>query len=1047
MPDRDSSIILHLLRSVCKTALLSAALLLFFIGEAFANDAISLQLKWKHAFQFAGYYMAKEKGYYDEVGLDVDIIEGNPERPSLQHALSDSGRYAVTDSGVLLSKVAGKSVKVLAAIFQHSPLALAVKEDSGIRTFQDLRGKHIMMQQDKMDASILAALHKAGLSDYDFIHQNSSYNLNDLISGKTDAFSIYTTDQPHQLKEMGVAYRILHPIQYDIDFYGDILITSERETQQFPERATAFTKASIRGWRYALEHVDESIDLIRTKYNTQNFSLRQLKFEARKTKNIILKDEIELGYMSNFRWNQIAKTYAELGLIPNAYSLDNFIYRPDPSLKEMIERHAWQLMISGLLFLLFIFATQTFILRKLVRSRTQKLKDSELFQKSVADVLEMIATGEPSPSIYKAIGLMYEARHPGMRCSMLELQGNVLRHRGSPSLPKEYCDAVDGLVNGPDVGSCGTSTYTGKRVLIENIETDPKWAGLKEYALPHGMRCCWSEPIKNSSDKVLGAFGMYYDHPAMPNEGELQDLESAAKLTGIAMERDQGIAELQKLSRAIDQAGEVITITNSQGIIEYVNPSFTQITGYSSKEAIGKMLWIFRPENQDVATHDEMLQKLKSGHPWRGTIMEKKKDGSLYPAMLNISPVRNEAGEIANYVGVHEDLTEIQLLEEQFQQAQKMEAIGTLVGGIAHDFNNMLAGITGNLFLAKKAASEQPKVIERLDRIEKLSQRATDMIKQMLTFANKGSVDKKTIPISAFIREAITLHRVSIPKSIELKLNISDNLHVSADATQLQQVLLNLLTNARDAVKQSRQPRILIQLEPFLADSLFLEKHNQTGSSEFVHLSVSDNGHGIDPEQLKYIYDPFFTTKETGKGTGLGLSMVFGSIKSQNGIIDVNSVIGQRTTFHIYLPRIEADLKTTAVNDTSNIPHGEGECILVVDDDSFVVQSTTEILETLGYQVHSAGNGNEAVELYRAQQKHINLVILDLVMPGMGGKSAAKMIRKINPLAKIIFATGYDPDSSISFELSDADETTLLKPFTAQELSKAVQGKLLNQSR
>lgn len=180
-------------------------------------------------------------------------------------------------------------------------------------------------------------------------------------------------------------------------------------------------------------------------------------------------------------------------------------------------------------------------------------KKSEFFVEKNAEILEMIATGQPASAIYDAIALMYEGRNPGIRCSMLELHGNKLMHGGAPSLPKEYCDAVNGLEYGPEIGSCGTSTYTGKQVLVENIETDPKWADIKGVALPHGMRCCWSEPIKNSSGKVLGAFGMYHNHPALPNEDELRDLENAARLAGIIMERVHSEIELNKHKQNLEE--------------------------------------------------------------------------------------------------------------------------------------------------------------------------------------------------------------------------------------------------------------------------------------------------------------------------------------------------------------------------------------------------------------------------------------------------------------------------------------------------------------
>jgi|CXWL01.1.fsa_nt_gi diguanylate cyclase (GGDEF)-like protein/PAS domain S-box-containing protein len=185
-------------------------------------------------------------------------------------------------------------------------------------------------------------------------------------------------------------------------------------------------------------------------------------------------------------------------------------------------------------------------------------KTAEVFDSKNAEILEMIAIGRPASNIYDAIALMYEARHPGMRCSMLELENNKLLHGGAPSLPKEYCHAVHGLENGPSVGSCGTSTYTGQRVLVENIETDPKWEKIKHYALPHGMRCCWSEPIKASSGKVLGAFGMYYDHPGLPNKEELHDLIAAARLAGIVMERDQA----QKRIRILAYTDELTGLAN-----------------------------------------------------------------------------------------------------------------------------------------------------------------------------------------------------------------------------------------------------------------------------------------------------------------------------------------------------------------------------------------------------------------------------------------------------------------------------------------------------
>lgn len=1017
---------------------LFAVLILLMPFSLTAKEDISLQLKWKHAFQFAGYYMALEKGFYDEAGLNVTILEGGQGQSPVRHVSSGEGHYAISDCGIMIAHAKGAQVKVLAAVFQHSPLALAVRKSSGIKSFEDLRGKRIMLQREEMDASIVAALHRAGLSEPDFIRQDTSFNLVDLIEGNTDAFSIYITDQPHQLKEQGIRVNILEPIDYDIDFYGDLLFTSKTETQKHPDRASSFTKASLKGWFYALEHVDETIAIIRKKYNTQNLSLRQFQFEATKTADLILKNEIELGYLSEFRWKQIAHTYAKLGLISESYQLTDFIFQPAPSLKETLYFYRWQLVIAGLLFLLLIFAIQTIILRKMVRSRTETLKKNEALQTSIAEVLEMIISGQELTHIFESIIHRFEARYPRMRASILLIKNGELRMGAAPSLPGEYNKAIDGLAIGPMVGSCGSAAFLKKRVIVSDIATDPRWTPFTSIALPHNLLACWSEPVFTSDGEVRGTFGMYYDHICSPTEEELADIFTAAKLAGIAIERDETIGELHKLSSAIEQAGEVITITNREGLIEYTNPAFTKITGFDASEVIGKLPRFIR----DPDRVKDVQKKLMVNGIWQGKIIETKKDGSIYPAMVTISPIRNESGEITHYVGVHEDLSEIQMMEERFQQAQKMEAIGTLVGGIAHDFNNTLAGIIGNVFLLKRELADQEKAMEKLGNIDSLSNHAAEMIKQMLTFASKGSIEKKDLSLSLFLKETMRLHRVSIPENIKVSLETTEDLYIFADATQLQQTLLNLLSNARDAVKGSSDPTIHIKLESMIASPSFLEKYNLNKAKPFAHLTVSDNGHGISPAIIQNIFEPFFTTKEVGKGTGLGLSMVFGSIQSHEGIIDVESSAEKGTSFHIYLPLIPTPENTRSDSDSSPISAGKGETILLVDDDAMLIESNSEVIESLGYKIITAENGVEAVQRYKDHPNEIDLIIMDMVMPLLSGKNAAEKIKEINPHAKIIFTTGYDLEDSPELEISKSNGNVLQKPFSIETLSQSIQQRL-----
>ncbi|MDQ6950756.1 MAG: ABC transporter substrate-binding protein [Mariprofundales bacterium] len=342
-----------------------------------ANANIALQLRWTHAFQFAGFYMALEKGYYRDAGLNVTLREGGPGRSSVAFVLKHTGNYAVADSGALLAFAAGKPIRALGAIFQHSPLALMVRKGSGIKKLTDLRGKRIMLQAGYQDAELLALLRQAGITEHDFVRQDSSFNLEDLISGKTDAFSVYTTEQPHQLKMRGIPYRLFYPDGRGIDFYGDILITSAHETRYHPERARAFMQATARGWNDALDHVDDAIDLILLKYNTQHFSRDQLQFEAAQTAKLMMRGMVAVGYMNPYRWQRIANGYAALGLMPAGYPLDKFVYHPPSGLVGMVLEHLWQSMVALLLLMLLFLILSVALLRRQVRRRTATLAESQ----------------------------------------------------------------------------------------------------------------------------------------------------------------------------------------------------------------------------------------------------------------------------------------------------------------------------------------------------------------------------------------------------------------------------------------------------------------------------------------------------------------------------------------------------------------------------------------------------------------------------------------------------------------------------------------------
>lgn len=840
--------------------------------SAIANDSVQLQLKWRHSFQSAGFYMALEKGFYRDAGLEVTIIEGGPGKMAVEHALSGEASYAVGDTGALIAYAEGKKVTALAAMFQHSPLALLVLQQSNIRKIDDLRGKRIMLQSGYQNTDILAALASAGIGKNDFVRQSISYDIKDLINGNTDAFAIYITDQPHQLDELGISYRIFHPNDYGIDFYGDILIASAIEVSENPERVNAMIDASMKGWHYTFEHMDEAIRLILEKYNSQGLSSGQLHFEAKETAKLMLEELVNPGYMSSNRWHHIRNTYIKQGLLPVDLNIDDFIYQRAPTLPETLAHYRWQLLLTLLLIITLFLAIQTLLLRRSVRIRTEKLRES--------------------------------------------------------------------------------------------------------------------------------------------------------------------LDEQRKLSQAIEQAGEAILITDKQGIITYVNPAFQRITGYSDTDAIGNKPSMLNSGEHPESHYQQMWDTISSGEVWKGKCIEKRKDGTLYPVMQTISPIRNEQNEITHYVAVHEDMSELEAMEKRFYQAQKMEAVGTLVGGIAHDFNNMLAAVSGNLFLAQQEIGDySKKATGRLDKVHKLVFRAADMISQLLTFASKNTVNRKPLPLGSFVRETIKLHKVAIPENIELKVGVIEELHVNADATQLQQLIMNLLSNARDAVTGVYQPEIRISLTRFEANSIFAAKHHVVRGTEYAELIISDNGHGIPDETLQHVFEPFYTTKEVGKGSGLGLSMVFGAVQSHEGVIEVESTEGKGSSFHIFLPIIESEV-LAGHEHAEHAVHGVNETILMAEDEQEVSDINREIFELLGYRVISCSDGEEAVRKFRAEHNVVDLVILDLVMPNMGGVAAAKMIRQINPDIPLLFVSGYDVNESLRDEAAELyNYLVLSKPFTPEDAS------------
>ena len=522
-------------------------------------------------------------------------------------------------------------------------------------------------------------------------------------------------------------------------------------------------------------------------------------------------------------------------------------------------------------------------------------------------------------------------------------------------------------------------------------------------------------------------------------------LEGSDELAQIGKAFDSMIERLgretmrqRQLSHAVENMAESVLITNAKGVIEYVNSSFTRISGYSAEEAIGQNPSILKSGKHPTEFYKALWRHLSQGKVWTGRMTDRKKDGSLYLATVSIAPLLGADGRITHYVGVHEDISEQQKMEMQLMQAQKMESLGILVGGIAHDFNNMLAGMVGNLYMARKAAKDLPEITQKLARVEKLSFRAADMIKQLLAFARKDTVQLKTLDLTSFIKEAYKLARVAVPEDITCLSYVSnDPLCIECDATQVQQMLMNLLGNARDALRNVSEPKIILDLQPYEPDATFISQHPEATSVSYAMLSIKDNGCGIPDDVIERIFEPFFTTKGVGHGSGLGLSMVFGTMQSHQGIIEVESKPGLGSSFRLFFP-ISDKSAIHDMPDKSKVWRGNGERLLLADDEPLVRDTISEMLCIDGFTVDVVDDGLDAVEQFCKRPDAYDAVILDVVMPGMGGVDAAQKMREVRPDIPIIFATGYDREHVLRGVEGLPGIVSLSKPLHSETLHQTL---------
>ena len=483
---------------------------------------------------------------------------------------------------------------------------------------------------------------------------------------------------------------------------------------------------------------------------------------------------------------------------------------------------------------------------------------------------------------------------------------------------------------------------------------------------------------------------------------------------------------------AVEHAAESIIVTDPAGIIEYVNPAFEKITGYSRHEVLGENIELLDSGQHTKAFFSTIIDSLQQGDIWQGRIVNKRRDHSLYETEATVSPIMNKSGAITNYVSVQRDVSHEVRLERQLRQAQKMEAIGTLAGGIAHDFNNLLMGIQGNISLSLLDIEPNSPLVKNLKKIEQYVQNGVDLTKQLLGFARGGKYEISLLNLNELIKEQnLMFGRTN--KDIIFKNEAKPDLwSVEADRGQIEQVLMNLYLNALQAMPSSgtlttRTANVTIDRDQY--SPYFVRAGN------YIKITIADTGVGMDEKIQQRIFDPFFTTKEMGRGTGLGLASVYGIVKNHEGFINVSSKKGQGTKFEIYLP---SSGKTVPPPKKAREKFVEGqETVLLVDDEDMIIDVGRRMLKKLGYQVFIARDGNKAIEIF---QKHpdIDLVVLDMIMPKMGGGETYDRIKQIKPDAKVLLSSGFSINGQASEILNRGCNGFIQKPFNLQNLSQNI---------
>ncbi len=978
---------------------LAALLLLFGATSCFA-EKLSLQLPWHHQFQFAGYYMAKELGYYRDAGLDVEINSVKQKHNVVETVLSGEADFGVASSGLLVERSLGKPIVAVATIFQDSATVFLSLKSSGIREPQDLIGKRVMLSPGYQSQALLALLHQEKVFDK-IILQKTNYNLDSLLNGETDAFNAYSTNEPFLAKSKNQPVNIIDPRDYGIHFYGDTLFTTQSMIDKQPERVENFRRASLKGWKYALQNVEETIALIKKDYGVEK-SLPALRFEANAIRGVIKPEKIPIGSMDLAQWAQITQYFIVNEQISPSFRLDSrFLYQPPKGIdwKQLTPILFGSVLVFTLLIALLLFIYYT------GQQTNNALANLKVSEQRYRDLVESV---------------------PGLIYTFIPSQGGSCY---SPRIKQILGHPVEHFIENPTLWH--DSIHPDDVQMVDSIlaEIKPDTVYELEYRI-----------VDKAGDWHW--FSDRFVKRTSPENGE-QINGHATDITERKQAQQKQTEVDQRLRAALNAVSDGIwdwDVVTGETTVDWRTKEIFGLDGekeYSAEELFQYV------DPEDLPRIKQALEDHISGKidQYDRTFRIHRPDGGMRWVRGRGKVIeRNEAGNALRMIGTNTDITTPKLneqrqqeLEEQLRQHYKMEAIGTMAGGIAHDFNNSLAVIIGNIEMANLKLPKDSPVLRYIDQVKTAANRSKELVKQILLYSRQELQNQQPVRISLVIEETLGLLRPTIPSSVDIEYTAdkaSKNLTISADSTQLQQILINLSSNAIHAMEEKGLLKIELTSIQLAQAELPADKNLKAGN--YIKLTVSDNGRGMSEEILKKAFDPFFTTKEVNQGTGMGLSVVHGIVERHAGFIEAQSVAGQGSQFTIYLPMIETSAEEIHQQEHPR-PQGN-ERILVLDDVATLAELCGEMLAEHGYRVTTETSSHKVAKMFRENPLQFDLLITDQTMPGLSGTELAEQLLQLRPDLPIILCTGYSAKTSAPKAKDIGIREFCMKPLDLEKL-------------